>query len=121
MKLFRIDDYLQMENPHPDRPFRPEILFPGHKAKDLGGLFGLLAPGNQVPYHYHQNRESLIIVIDGEAIETVEGEAFLIKAGDVLFIPAGEKHMTVNQSEKDFRYLEFFTQPPLTADFVEVP
>lgn len=121
MKLFRTDDYIHMENPFPGRPFRPEILFPGHKAKDLGGMFGLLAPGNQVPYHYHQKRESLIIVIDGEAMETVEGETFLIKAGDVLFIPAGEKHMTVNRSEKDFRYLEFFTQPPLTVDFVEVP
>ncbi len=42
-----------------------------------------------------------------------------IKAGDVLFIPAGEKHQTINRSGKDFRYLEFFTCPPLGADFVE--
>ena len=121
MKLFRTDDYIHMENPHPGCPFRPEILTHEHQAKDLGGMFGLLPPGSQVPYHYHQKRESLIIVIEGEAVETVEGEAFPIKTGDVLFIPAGEKHGVANRSEKNFRYLEFFTQPPLAADFVEVP
>jgi quercetin dioxygenase-like cupin family protein len=79
-----------------------------------------LVAGSQVPYHYHKNRESIIIVISGEAIEVVEGKEIPIKAGDVLFIPAGEKHSIINRSNQDFRYLEFFTCPPLSADFVEV-
>lgn len=83
--------------------YRSEILTPEHQAKDLGGIFGLLLPGNQVPYHYHKNRESIIIVISGEAIEIIEGKEFPIKAGDVLFIPPGEKHTVVNRSGKDFR------------------
>jgi len=77
-------------------------------------------PGSQVPYHYHERRESIIIVISGEAIEVIEGKEIPIKAGDVLHIPAGEKHTTINRSDKDFRYLEFYTSPPLSADFVEV-
>ena len=120
MKLFRIEEYIRMENPHPGQSFRPEILTSTHKAKELGGMFGLLPPGSQVPYHYHQNRESLILVIFGEAVEMIEGEEIPIKEGDMLYIPAGEKHMTMNRSEEDFRYLEFFTRPPVTADFVEV-
>ncbi|MGD9228499.1 MAG: cupin domain-containing protein [Desulfobacterales bacterium] len=83
-------------------------------------MFGLLPPGNQVPYHYHVRRESVIIAISGEAIEIVEGQEYPFKSGSVCHIAAGEKHTTVNRSDKDFRYLEFFTCPPVSADFVEV-
>ncbi len=109
-----------MKNPTPGQPYRPEILTKEHSAKNLGGMFGLLVPGSQVPYHYHENRESVIIAISGEATEIIEGEEIPIKAGDVLYIPAGEKHTTVNGSKGDFRYLEFFTCPPLGADFLAV-
>lgn len=119
MKVFRQEDYVKMENPTPGKPYRPEILTGDHQAKALGGMFGLLVAGSRVPYHYHQRRESIIIVISGEAIEIIEGEEFQIKVGDILHIPAGEKHTTVNRSSVDFRYLEFFTNPPLSADFYE--
>lgn len=109
-----------MESPTPGKPYRPEILTQEHQAKNLGGMFCLLVPGSQVPYHYHNNRESILIVISGEAIEVIEGKEIPIKAGDVLYIPSGEKHTTINRSDKDFRYLEYFTFPPVGADFVEV-
>ena len=120
MKIFKTDDYIKLENPNPGKPYRPEILTTEHGAKNIGGMLGLLVPGSQVPYHYHNNRESIIIVISGEATEVIEGKEIPIKAGDVLFIPAGEKHSMINRSNQDFRYLEFFTCPPLSADFVEV-
>ncbi len=120
MKIFKSEDYVRMVNPTPGTSYRPEILTPEHKAKNLGGMFGLLVPGGRVPYHFHNNRESIILIISGEATEVIEGREFPIKAGDVLFIPAGEKHTTINSSNHDLRYLEFFTFPPLTADFVEV-
>ncbi len=120
MKIFKQEDYVKLENPSPGVSFRPEILTNEHKAKSLGGIFGLLVPGSRVPYHYHHQRESVIIVISGEATEIIDGEEFPIKAGDVLYIPAGERHSTVNRSGNEFRYLEFFTCPPLAADFVEV-
>ena len=120
MKLFKLEDFIDMKNPTPGESYRSEILTNEHRAKDLGGMFGLLVPGGRVPYHYHKKRESIIIIISGEGIEIIEGEAFPIKAGSVLHMPAGEKHTTVNRSDKDLRYLEFFTCPPLTADFVEV-
>jgi quercetin dioxygenase-like cupin family protein len=120
MKIFKSEEYIKMANPTPGTPYRPEILTKEHQAKNLGGMFGLLVAGSQVPYHYHNHRESIIIVLSGEATEVIEGQEIQIKAGDVLFIPAGEKHTTINRSNQDFRYLEFFTCPPLTADFVEV-
>lgn len=120
MKIFKSDEYIKMQNPNTGKPYRPEILTAEHGAKNLGGMFGLLTPGTQVPYHYHVNRESVIIAISGEAIEVIDGKETPIKAGDVLFIPVGEKHTTINRSSEDFRYLEYFTHPPLGADFVEV-
>lgn len=120
MKIFKVEEYINMDNPNPGMPYRPEILTDEHKAKNLGGIFGILVPGSQVPYHYHNNRESIIIVISGEATEIVEGEKIPIKAGDVMYIPAGEKHTVVNRADNDFRYLEFFTCPPVGADFVKV-
>ena len=120
MKMYRIEDYVHLENPTPSESYRPEILTAEHGAKELGGMLGLLVPGSQVPYHYHQNRESVIIFISGEGIEVIEGEEYAVKTGDVLFIPAGEKHTTMNRSDHDLRYLEFFTCPPVTADFFEV-
>jgi uncharacterized cupin superfamily protein len=120
MKLFKSDDYVWLPNPTPGQAFRPEILTKDDGAKSLGGMFGLLVPGSQVPYHYHVNRESVIVVIGGEGIEVIEGREIPIKAGDILFIPAGEKHTTINRSDKDLRYLEYFTCPPLGADFVAV-
>jgi len=106
MKVFKSEEFVKMPNPTPGQPYRPEILTKEHQAKTLGGMFGLLVAGSQVPYHYHNYRESIIIVISGEATEVVEGKEFPIKAGDVLFIPAGEKHTTINRSKQDFRYLE---------------
>ena len=120
MKMYRIEDYVNLENPTPGESHRPEILTAEHHAKNLGGMLGLLVPGSQVPYHYHQNRESVILFISGEGFEVIEGKEYAVKAGDVLFIPAGEKHTTINRSNADLRYLEFFTCPPVTADFFEV-
>ena len=120
MRIFKTEDYVRMENPNPGKPHRPEILTREDGAKALGGMFGLLVAGSQVPYHYHKERESVIIAVSGEAIEVVDGKEFSFRAGDIFYIQAGEKHMTINRSEEDFRYLEFFTSPPVAADFVEV-
>ncbi len=120
MKIFKTEEYARLANPNPGTSYRPEILNQQIGAKNLGGIFVVLVAGTQVPYHYHQTRESIIMVISGEATEVIEGREIPIKSGDVLFIPPGEKHTTVNRSNGDFRYLEFFTSPPVGADFVEV-
>jgi len=49
-------------------------------------MFGLPVAGSQVPYHYYNNCESIIIVIRGEAAEVIEGKEIPVRAGDVLFI-----------------------------------
>ena len=120
MKIYKPSEYVKMKNPTPGQRYRSEILTAEHQAKDLGGILGVLASGTNPPYHYHEKRESIIIAISGEAVEILEGKETPIKAGDVIFIPPGEKHTTVNRSSQEFRYLEFFTCPPVGKDFIEV-
>jgi quercetin dioxygenase-like cupin family protein len=120
MKIIKVDELCAIENPTPGESYRPEMKLDGERFRALGGMFGLLVPGSRVPYHYHQNRESILIPVSGEAVEIIEGKETVIRPGDVLLIPAGEKHTTVNRSEDDFRYIEFFTSPPLAADFIKV-
>jgi quercetin dioxygenase-like cupin family protein len=121
MKIIKVEELCKIVNPTPGQPHRPEIRLDGDGFKNLGGMFGLLAPKTQVPYHYHKNRESILIPLSGEAVEIIDGKETAIKPGDVLVIPAGEKHTTVNRSaHSEFRFLEFFTCPPMASDFVKV-
>lgn len=109
-----------MTNPTPGEWYRTPILGDEEGAKELGGLVVILAPGKTVPYHYHKNRESLLLVLSGEAVELYEDREYPIRAGEVIFIPAGAKHSVINRTDKEIRFLEFFTQPPLEKDFVRV-
>lgn len=116
MKIFKTADYVTLKNPTPGKVFRQEILTQEHHASELGGIFGIITAKSKGEYHYHNRRESLLLIISGEAAENVEGKEHPIKAGDVVFIRPGEKHTIVNHSDNDLRFLEFFTHPPVGAD-----
>jgi quercetin dioxygenase-like cupin family protein len=122
-KLFKAGEFIKMTSPTPAELYRSEVLTDEDGAKNLGGIFGIMppaAPGAKPPYHYHKNRESVIMVVSGEATEMLEGQAIPLKTGDVIFIPPMVKHTIMNNSGKDFRYIEFFTYPPVRADFFPV-
>ena len=120
MKVFRTEEYNQLKNPTPGKFYRDKILTNEHDAKEIEGIFGLLVPGSEVPLHIHNRRESIFIPISGEVILMCDGQEHTVKKGDVVYMPPGKKHGLVNRSNKDMRYLEFFTHPPLESDFVEV-
>jgi quercetin dioxygenase-like cupin family protein len=122
-KLFKSEDFISKANPDPSKNYREEILTDKDAAKELGGILVVVppsAPGAKVRYHFHRKRESVLVVLSGEATEMVEGKAIPIKAGDVIFLLPNFKHSIVNNSNKELRVLEFFTYPPVTADAVTV-
>jgi len=120
MKVFKTEEYNRLENPTPGKFYRSTILSEEHNAKDIEGIFGLLVPGSEVPLHIHNKRESIFIPITGEVTVIYEDQEHTVKVGDVVYMPSGKKHGLVNRSDKDMRYLEFYTNPPLMSDFVEV-
>ena len=118
MKILRSEELMGIVNPTPGVRHRLNVLTEGDNAKALAGHLSILFPGGDVPYHYHEKRESLIFMIDGELVEIVDGKEFPVKAGDVIYIAAGEKHKMENRSVREARYIEFFT--PIAKDFITV-
>ncbi len=118
MEIFKTADYAAKANPETGKLYLEQLL--ENKSENLVGFFGVLPPGGQVPYHFHEKRESVIIFISGKATELVEGEETPIQAGDVLFMPARQKHCIINRTNEEIRYLEFQVGKPAEPDFIEV-
>jgi quercetin dioxygenase-like cupin family protein len=121
-KLMSTADFNKMANPKPPERFRLEIINnKNENAKHLAAIVVILPPsppGGKVAYHYHKNRESVIMMIDGEATEYVEGKAIPLKAGNLIYLAPMSKHSIVNNSGKDCRYMEFYS--PIVPDVVRV-
>ncbi|HYB19594.1 MAG TPA: cupin domain-containing protein [Thermodesulfobacteriota bacterium] len=119
-KIFTVDEFVKMDNPEPGKRHRLEILTDKDNATKVGGIVMIVpATALKAAYHYHKNRESLIVVISGQATEVVEGKKIPLKAGQLIYIPPMVKHVIYNSSDKeDLRYMEFFT--PTVPDVVEV-
>ncbi|MFC1909245.1 cupin domain-containing protein [Chloroflexota bacterium] len=111
MEIFNIEEFIKMKNPNPGTTFRQHLLTE-QKAENISGHCTVLAPGEGVPYHYHERRECIFIVIAGEGTETIEGKEYTLKANDIMYIPAGEKHGLINKSDGEFRFIEFNTCTP---------
>ena len=120
LKVWKTEKYREMTNPTPGRMVSRPHSGREDQAKELGGLVVILPPGQSVPYHYHKNRESILMVLSGEAVELYEDKEYPIQAGDIIFVPAGAKHAVINRSDKEIRFLEFFTHPPMESDFIKV-
>ena len=122
MKIFRIDDLKSSKNPNSaEKLFRSDALTEADGAFNLGAISVIQEPGAEPNYHYHEKRESVLVVVSGEAIENVEGKDYDLKAGDIIFLKANEKHSVRNKSTTEqMRFIEFFTEPPAGKDFVTV-
>ena len=53
MKVFKVGDFLKLNNPTPGRTYREDTLTKELGAQELGGLFGIIVAGAQGEYHYH--------------------------------------------------------------------
>ena len=63
-----------------------------------------IPPGGRAKAHLHENHETTIYVISGEA-EMYYGEGLkehmITKAGDFIYIPAGVPHLPMNRSRTE--------------------
>ena len=120
MKIFRMDEYKNMKDPTPPGKALTKILTDQDGASDLEGFFVVFPPIRHGRYHYHKKRECLFFIISGKATAKINDKEYPIEAGDIIFIAAGEKHTLTNESGEEFRFMEFYTNPPHEADWVEV-
>jgi uncharacterized RmlC-like cupin family protein len=83
-----------------------------------------IPPGGRAKPHLHENHETAIYVLDGEAI-TLYGDRLqydvLCKAGDLVYIPAGLPHLPVNLSGKPISAVIARTDPNEQESVVLLP
>ena len=120
MKIFKTNEYGKMKDPTPPGQSLTKILTQEDKAKDLEGIFVVFPPVRHGRYHYHEKREGIFVVISGRATARIEGQEYPIEAGDIIYLSAGEKHTITNESGEEFRFMEFYTNPPHEADWIAV-
>ena len=96
------------------------ILTREDNAVDLEGSFVVFPPIRHGIYHYHQNRECIFIILKGKASMKIDDKDYPIEAGDIIFLAKGEKHTTTNESGEEFRFIEFYTNPPHDDDWIAV-
>ncbi len=62
-----------------------------------------IPPGGRAKAHLHENHETALYVLDGEAV-TLFGDRLqhhmVTKAGDLAYIPAGVPHLPINLSDR---------------------
>ena len=69
---------------------------------------GVLRPGLRLPWFLHEDKDEVIIVLDGTGTMHIEGgENIELQPGDVLNIPAKTRHSLENTGATDFRGVFF--------------
>jgi uncharacterized RmlC-like cupin family protein len=99
------------------RKFRAETAYAGKQGFDYfagisaetAGSSGIcmhlltIPPGSRAKAHLHENHETAIYVLSGEA-EMWHGEKLekhmITRAGDLIYIPAGVPHLPANRSDQ---------------------
>lgn len=73
-----------------------------------------IPPGARAKAHLHENHETAIYVLEGEAIalygDRLQHHA-VTKAGDLFYIPAGVPHLPINMSNKPISAVIARTDP----------
>lgn len=120
MKLFKTSEFKTMKDPTPPGKALTKILTSADSAKDMEGIFVVFPPIRHGRYHFHKKRECLFIIISGKAIAKIDDRQVPVEAGDIMYLAAGEKHTITNESDEEFRFMEFYTNPPHEADWIAV-
>jgi len=89
-------------------------LGPGAKAhlvcaEKMTVSFITQEPNCHFPTHHHEPEE-IVIVLEGERDELVEGKLYHIKVGDVLIVPSGIEHGSYT-SDRGCKVVEVFSPP----------
>ena len=88
-------------------------------ASKFALIFAEIEPGLPRPkYHYHEGREHMHVILEGEARFTVEGEEYLVEANTVVLTPPGERHRWENVGDTVLRFMEVYS--PLEPDEVNL-
>ena len=77
-------------------------------AKDVILIRATIDPGQGHGFHYHDDREEFLYILEGQIEQWVGEEKKLIGPGDVVFVPPGVIHASYNVGDGEARLLAIF-------------
>ena len=66
----------------------------------------VIKKGGRPSYQYHYKRSELWVVVQGEAVATLDDVEIIYKVGEVVYVPVGTKHRVENRSDEDLKFIE---------------
>ena len=64
-------------------------------------------PGETAKSHYHEKQTEVFYILNENGYFIINSEKLDLKIGDVLVVEPMDRHVTVNNTDKDFTYLCF--------------
>src|SRR4051794_25530745 len=87
------------------------LVGPEIGARSVSMNFSVFQPGHEFPQHVHDASADVFIVLDG-GVSVRQGDSYTpIRAGDLAYIPPGEVHGTVNQTDGVATLISFQAPP----------
>lgn len=83
---------------------RESLLKPPVSEKFRSGCV-VLRKDEEVGAHVTDNREEVLLILDGIATVECEGKTETVEAPSFIYIPKNSRHNVTNTSTKDLRYV----------------
>jgi quercetin dioxygenase-like cupin family protein len=82
-------------------------------AQRISMNYSIFQPGQEFPQHFHDISADIFIVLEG-GVSVREGDRYTpIRAGSFAYIPPGEVHGTVNQTDEQAILISFQSPPDM--------
>ena len=66
----------------------------------------IVKPGQRLSYQYHHKRSEHWVVVQGNAVVTLDGFDLIFGAGESIEISVGTKHRVENRQDEDLKFIE---------------
>jgi mannose-6-phosphate isomerase-like protein (cupin superfamily) len=87
------------------------LIGPEVGASQITMNYSVFQPGQEFPQHIHDASADIFIVLEG-GVSVRQGDDYTpIKAGQFAYVPAGEVHGTVNQTDAQATLISFQAPP----------
>ena len=89
------------------------LVSPEIGAQQITLNYSIFQPGHEFPQHLHDVSADIFIVLEG-GVSVRQGDVYTpITAGDFAYIPPGEIHGTVNQTDQQAILISFQSPPDM--------
>lgn len=69
-------------------------------------------PGDTAAKHYHTDCHHIFVILDGEGLIHVDEGHHRLKAGMTVVVGPSETHWFENDTDANFKFVEFWAPPP---------